>query len=561
MTGFVLQKGAYSRTVLDSPELRRIAALPRHDIEVLADKAEHIINQMVQPVGDMLLRPLQLQALTAAFHTGGLAGLLSVGSGKTLVACLIPSLYPDSRALILARAGLVSQGERMTAEYSQSFYVSSSIRWMSYDFLSREGGTDILMQLQPDIIIADEAQCLANPKAARTKRFVRYMEAHPNTMFFFLSGTITRHSIRDFAHLMQLALGTATPLPRDWATITEWGECIDSDQGVRYPGHLRYLGVVYDPLPDIESARVTLQKRIKATLGVVASNSSSADASILIKPMKVKLSPKIKEAVCTLQDTWCRPDGDELVTAIEVATVKSQLQLGGHYRWSKKPPRDWLDARRDWHRELRDFLNKHSKEGLDSPFLVVGALLRNEDDRIGSKIIGKLAKCYAAWLKQANSLPTPPVTWDWTDKGHLENLALHIKKLGPCIVWSSFSVPSVALAKMLGAPYYGAAEGDRINAEDGSRTIVASLRAHKEGRNLQAFSSNVLVGNLSAGADAEQLIGRTHRAGQKADEIQIHVPVYLKDNIEKCISDGKYLEQITGNPQKIVFADKEEWPW
>lgn len=560
MTDFYVHKGGASRTVTRSDELLRIAALPRYDLPELTDRAKHIILELIRPCGEMSLRPLQLQALTAAFHTGGLAGLLSVGSGKTLVASLIPSLFPDSRALILAKAGLVSQGERMMREYSYHFSISDSVRWMSYDFLSRAGGTDILTRLKPDIIIADEAQCLSNPKAARTKRFLRYMDEHPQTMFFFLSGTITRHSLKDFAHLMALALEEGSPVPRTWATITEWSECIDSDQGCRYPGALSMLSPTQELLPDIDAGRRAVQARIKDTLGVVASKVGSVEASITFRPLKIEISKKIESAICALQDTWTRPDGEELVSAIDVWRLKGQFLLGGYYKWVEKPPVKWLDARKNWHRGLREFLSNHSAPHIDSPLLVTNAI-RSQNSTLLKGHMTPLTGLYQTWKTQESTFPVPNVKWEWIDFSHLERLRDEINSLGPSIVWTNYRAPSMALSHILQAPFYGAGEGDSINAEDGTRTIVASIRAHKEGRNLQAFNRNVMVGSLNAGADIEQLIGRTHRAGQEADEIVFHLPTYMREEMEKWKEDAKYIESLTGNQQKVLLADIEFWPW
>jgi hypothetical protein len=448
----------------------------------------------------------------------------------------------------------------MMYEYSNHFSISDQVKWMSYDFLSRAGGTDILSHLKPDIIIADEAQCLSNPKSARTKRFLRYMDEHPQTMFYFLSGTITRHSIKDFAHLMALALEENSPVPRTWQPITEWAECLDSNQGSRYPGALSLLSPTQALLPDIDAGRKVVQARIKDTLGVVASETGSVEATLTFKPLKIKTSDKIEKALKDLQSTWSRPDGEELVSAIDVWRLKSQFLLGGYYKWVEKPPVKWLDARREWHRGLREFLSKHSAPHIDSPLLVTNAI-RTSNVTLLKGNMTPLKGLYEAWKIQECTFPIPNVKWEWIDFSHLERLRDEINSLGPCIVWSNYRAPTMALAHILQAPFYGAGEGDSINGEDGSRTIVASIRAHKEGRNLQAFNVNVMVGSVNAGADWEQLIGRTHRAGQEADEIVFHLPRYMKDELEKGVEDAKYIEALTGAQQKLSFADKENWPW
>lgn len=557
MVNFNTQRGAYSRLISRSHELSRIAALPKYDIKALTENARPVLYEHIHPTGTMKLRPIQEQALTAAFFVGGAMGGLPVGSGKTLVASLIPSLFPDCRALILAKAALVRQGERMMDEYSQHFYISDSVRWMSYDFLSRANGTDILDKLKPDIIIADESQCLSRHDSARTKRFMRYMNENPQTMFFFLSGTIMRRSIKDFAHLLDLALGSNSPLPRVWNTITEWADCLDDGDGGRYPGSLSLLYPERGDVESVEDGRKFVQDRLRDTLGVVIGKGEECDASLTIKPFKVKPSETIKKYMKALDATWLRPDGEELILALDVWRVRSQLFMGGFYKWAEVPPAAWLRARSEWNVALRKFLAKHSQVHLDSPLLVVNAIRRDDTGLLG-KHLEPLKKLYTAWKVQEGQFEVPRVVWQWVDGAHLMNLASEIRKIGPCIVWSNHLIPSKELASILDAPYYGAEEGDTIHAEDGSRTIVASIKAHGTGRNLQkAFSKNVIVG---APDDWEQLIGRTHRSGQTAEEVEVYVSTHLKDELQRGIQDAEYQQIATDQPRKIVYADKEGWP-
>jgi hypothetical protein len=305
-------------------------------------------------------------------------------------------------------------------------------------------------------------------------------------------------------------------------------------------------------LETIEEARLAVSKRIKDTLGVVSSSESSVGASILISPIKFKLSDKVKAALKNLEDTWERPDGEPLVQALDIWRVRNQLVLGGFYRWTEQPPRKWIEARRAWFSALREFLNKSATTNLDSPMLITHAVERGE--------LPHLAPLLTAWRAEESKFPLPPIAWEWIDKEHLKSIAGLIKKHPPSIVWTRFRVPSHYLAKELEATYYGADEGDAINAERGERTIVASLNAHREGRNLQAFSRNILVSGVGSAADFEQLLGRTHRAGQNADTVEFKFLEHLLPDMKSCVENAKYLLQITGNEQKILIADKEgDW--
>jgi hypothetical protein len=86
---------------------------------------------------------------------------------------------------------------------------------ITYGQLSRPDASDLLRKLNPDFIGADEAQNLANPRAARTMRFLRFMDNHRETVRFCpMSGTLTQAKLEDFAHLVNLALLDKSPLPR-----------------------------------------------------------------------------------------------------------------------------------------------------------------------------------------------------------------------------------------------------------------------------------------------------------------------------------------------------------
>jgi hypothetical protein len=54
----------------------------------------------------------------------------------------------------------------------------------------------------------------------------------------------------------------------------------------------------------------------------------------------------------------------------------------------------------------------------------------------------------------------------------------------------------------------------------------------------------------------EQLIGRTHRQGQLADEVEVYVFAHgaFADALETARERAKYIENTTGNTQKLLLA-------
>tara|TARA_R110000824_G_scaffold62155_1_gene164831 strand:- start:357 stop:623 length:267 start_codon:yes stop_codon:yes gene_type:complete len=84
-----------------------------------------------------------------------------------------------------------------------------------------------------------------------------------------------------------------------------------------------------------------------------------------------------------------------------------------------------------------------------------------------------------------------------------------------------------------------------------------SIKAHGTGKNLQRWSHNLLTSFLPNGSALEQLIGRTHRLGQEADEVYVHYfeqhPSVLID-IEKAREVARYIQDTQGNRMKILVA-------
>lgn len=97
----------------------------------------------------------------------------------------------------------------------------------------------------------------------------------------------------------------------------------------------------------------------------------------------------------------------------------------------------------------------------------------------------------------------------------------------------------------------------RLLSERGDRSIVASIRAHGTGKNLQAFSRNLFANQFSDAAVGEQVLGRTHRQGQLADEVTAevyrHTPVVI-DALNRARMLAGYIEGTMGGSQKLLRA-------
>jgi hypothetical protein len=61
------------------------------------------------------------------------------------------------------------------------------------------------------------------------------------------------------------------------------------------------------------------------------------------------------------------------------------------------------------------------------------------------------------------------------------------------------------------------------------------------------------------GTIAEQFLGRTHRAGQKADEIECETYMHdqsLRTAFASSVADARFQEETQGTKQKILYATK-----
>ena len=112
-----------------------------------------------------------------------------------------------------------------------------------------------------------------------------------------------------------------------------------------------------------------------------------------------------------------------------------------------------------------------------------------------------------------------------------------------------------------GAPH------DRAIVDPGNanRLIVASWKAHGEGKNLQHHENNLVIQWPRGQKEAEQMIGRTHRVGQQADELVIH---RLEDQghrfdqelFSACLNDACYTQGTLGTAHKLLYAVHDPLP-
>jgi hypothetical protein len=522
----------------------------------------------------------------------GLLGPIAVGDGKTLLDLLAAMVVPNCKvAVLLIPPQLRNQMLLVDWEfYGQHWQLPNlasgtwfkpglpTLHIIAYSELSSAKNSDVLERIKPDLIIADEAHLLRNASAARTKRFKRYFADHPGTRFCCWSGTLTTKSIKDYAHLAALALKAGSPAPLHWPTVEEWSGAIDPSD---WPTDIGELSALCKPG---EHVRDGYRRRLEQTPGVVASPATmSCPASLTVLERRIIAPPAINEALAALYGSWQRPDGEELVSALDVSRCAKEISSGFFYRW--RWPRGetpeviakWLQVRKDWHKEMREKL-KQSKEFLDSPFLLAKAAIRWHDgythirrDADGKELARETipphtkngpqpvwaSTTWPDWLALRDSAQ-PETEGVWIDDYLAQDAAAWCRE-GSGICWYEHDLFGRRVAELAGAPLFGAGTeaSTRLIGERGERSIVASIRSHGTGKNLQQFARNLVANTPSDAAIWEQLIGRTHRQGQLADEVLVlvyrHTPVVI-EALDRARMLAQYIQDTMGGSQKLLRA-------
>lgn len=581
-----------------SPDLARVVALPRRPKPDLKAIAEELTARLKKPHGRQTLREIQAWGLWEAPQVNGLIAQIAVGGGKSLMGLLMPMVMPScKRAVLFVPPDLRAQLQKDIVDYGEhwvlpniaggdNFVVGRPVlHIVAYSELSQPKSSDLLTkQLKPDLIIADEVHSLKGRGTARVRRFLRFAaDASDEVRFCGWSGTLTSRSLLDYAHLAAVALDNSSPLPLHAPTVEEWASALDPDDlrgGYFDAGKLKTS--FCNPG---ESVREGFRRRLTDTRGFVATAENQLGVSLNFFQRKPPPVPdKVQEHLRKLRKSpteggWVRPDGEELVDALRVAACARELAMGCFYRWRfpKGEPEDlimrWFNARQAWNKEIRTRLH-HSMEHLDSPMLCANAARRF----YASGCVGCDREAKAPHKKDCKEKETHPLwgalhwpTWSqledsvyhetevvWVDDYLLKDAAAWLKEK-PGIAWTEHVEFGEKLAKLAGVPYYGGGDDASANIihEDGKRSIVASTKAHHKGKNLQVFNRNLVVAPPGDGATLEQLIGRTHREGQKADEVEVyfytHTPE-LNDALDKAIERAKYIAETTGSAQKLVYG-------
>jgi hypothetical protein len=365
----------------------------------------------------------------------------------------------------------------------------------------------------------------------------------------------------DYQHLADWALAGGSPVPRDPAVAKDWSRCLDpSAEGKDAPA-----GPLLRLCQPGEHVREAFRKRLVDTVGWVSAAESSCPTELTMEEREAPaLPPVIQEALDKLRAEKVRPDGEELIEegdAFEVTACACELAAGFYYTWefrrgeSPELVREWLGARKAFRRELRVKLEENLP-GLDSPDLCARAAARawggeNPEGRPEWR-----AQCWPRWAAVKGQVKPETVPVRLSDFLVQDAAAWARAEVG--IVWYESRAFGEWVAEVSGLTLHtgGRQAGKRILAEDGKRSIIASINSHGRGRDgLQyLFRRQLVTQPPSGGSRWQQLLGRLHRPGQGDP---VHCWFYAHtDEIQNRMgiarSRARYAMETLGHEQKLL---------
>jgi hypothetical protein len=547
---------AVQRPVPASDDFRRISALPRRALTPPPVGWEERwrlagCDDPACPYHGPLL-PFQRTALWEAHLSRGLLASAGLGCGKTLASLMMATVMGAERPVVMVPASLRGQTER-AYEHLKQHWVLVPPTILTYSDLSNPKRWDCLALADPDLWVADECHTLASTASARGKRARKFMRSHPSVMFVGMSATPTKRSHRDYAPLFYWALRQGSPCPIAYKATADFALALDDhgpNVGNSPPGVLSaFLGPDLSA-ENVEHVREGYRKRMADTAGVVFTKAMSCDAAINCYDVRPRMPKAVREALGRLRSLWTLPDGTEFSSALDYARAVSSLAQGFWQRWTEPAPEAWLEARKAWSAEMRAYVGR-GKAGIDSPGLYELAVT---EGRVSSR-------AWEAWAAIRDAY-RPVTETVWVDDFLVRSAASWASS--PGIVWSRSPDWGRAAAKAAGVQYFG--EGKKAEASlldlaegplAGKVSIVLSIDAHYQGRNLQAWRRMFFPYPGALASETEQAIGRIHRTGQKADEVEVYFALTCPEATEtlaRAVHNARYAGTSFDQEQRLLRA-------
>lgn len=501
----------------------------------------------------MILRPIQNKALTIAKDANGLVGLIGCGAGKTLISLLLGEVLDCDKVLLLLPASLVQKTQNESELYRKHFNFKMPTI-LSYEKLSYYTGIELLNTMQPELIVCDEAHKLKSMDSARTKRLGRYISKNLATKLVVMSGTLLNKSLHDLAHLSEWALRERSPLPRNSRDVDALDLILKGEANKFQYAQFREL-----------NSRAKFLDRMESVGGVCITNQENVKASLRLNTWRLKMPSDLQDAIRTCFDEGvvegledfdvdldAIAESDHLWEDAEGFASRGlhQLMLGCIYYWDWEGERndDWLSARREWSRAKRT-IKDFDLEDFDSDFLVESNFYS-----LPEEVVSFFEKEYLDWQAHKSFVP-PPKKKEWVSDYIVDACKQYLESSdSPCILWVNLQEVGNRLSKELNIPYFGAGTEPPKDAQN----CLLSIKAHATGKNLQAWRNNLVVHPVSDPSLIEQLIARTHREGQLADEVEITFFTHsiFGSSLNRATKQAYVVQESTNQPMRLCYADR-----
>lgn len=552
MTDFTNLFADVLKGVEPSAELNRILNLPQRDPEELGTKIAPVLtaklrlrpNETPPARVPAALRWYQALALAEAATYRGALIPLGVGLGKTVVSWLLPVVLGAQRPVLLVPAKLREKTERDFAVLREWWRGVPAVQIISYELVSRR--KDLLLQLGPDAIIADEAHRLKNPRSGVKRRVWRYMSHYPETPFIPMTGTLQSKSFLDWHHIQRGALPAPLHvLPDNWDEMVEWDQALGPNKKQRRPlGALSRLAGSGGG--DHETVRRAFGERFRRTPGVITCPGGSCDVSLVFE-LQRKRHPEIEAALKRLDDTWETPNGVPFEEASQLWAHQREVANGYELIWREPGPPEWMARRRAANAFVRETL-KHSRT-CDTPLEVYRKFPAQPE--------------LVQWREIRDTfVPEPIATWYTYD---VIDDAVQFARKHNALLWIEHVAAGEMIRERHGIPYFGRGAhcgvfGSIMDWKGGPCAV--SVRSVGEGQNLQDRWAKNLILNITPGTTAyEQVLGRTHRQGQEADAVeavQWWFSGTQRDGFYKALEQARAAQDSDGQAKKLVLADVVE---
>lgn len=508
-------------------------------------------------------RQAQHDALYAMSKAKGLLAPIGVGHGKTLIAWLASRALGVERSVIMLPPRDVEPFKKEVERYNKHFDPGPCvITYVPYSTLSQPNASGLLEALAPQAIICDEVHCLADKESVRTRRFLRYMNEHPDTLFVGMSGTLYKKSVTDVSHLAALALRDKSPMPRDGEDLAAWSRILDVRGMAEAHEYAWFEGAVVNKMSvpgdvhgKIERSRKAAYIRLASSEGVVTTEAASCSQELTLHRVNLVVPAGLQEKIDQIRATRASLDGEDIyATEAHLVGAMRNMASGFSYKydWAAIGGRneDWLMRRTAWLRELSSELRNNSRQGYDSPFLVSQELDRRLLENPALQDKSMLFFSRAMW-NEVSHLPEPPRITVWHDMFMVETVLRQYRDREVILWYDSQAVEEYLTSQ--GVTCHGAAS----SLEGPARFLAASVQAHGQGRNLQDWNHGVVMEPGLGGAVWEQLLGRMHRQGQKrAVTYDIVVAGELYDqSLSNARNDARFIQTMSGSPQRLLYCN------